>query len=250
VSSLARATNKMTLDGGIDYVRRWGVVEHWALSEASGAAVASISGANSLTAVNAPTSSPGKVYPLARQFTAADGEYFSLADNAATSAGDIDFGIAAWVYLDSKATFRSGITKWGASGQFGYAGPYYSSDTDRFAFFVSSNGTASARVDADALGAPSTGVWHFVLNWHDAVNNTINIRVNHGTVNSVAHAAGIFDNTTAFEIGRRGDGAQPWDGRIQQATLFKSPPGGIAGVIDEISSRLYNGGNGRAYPWR
>lgn len=231
-----------------NYPRRYGVVEHW--PGTSVPRLATISHANDMTAVNSPTSVAGLVYPTAEQYVAASSQYDSLADNAAVSAGDIDFGIAGWVKLASKGSSRTAVNKWGASGQFAYAGPYYDSSPDRFVFYVSPDGTASASVAANALGSPSLATWYFVMNWHDATNNTINIRVNHGTVNSAAHTTGIFDNTTAFEIGRRSDGVQFWDGTIGDITLFKSPPGGIASIINELSSRLYNNGAGRVWPFR
>ncbi len=37
----------------------------------------------------------------ARQYTAANTEFHSIADNASLSTGDIDFMIGGWIYLDS-----------------------------------------------------------------------------------------------------------------------------------------------------
>ena len=52
---------------------------------------------------------------MAAQFTAANSEYLSRADNAALSMGDIDFTIETWVYMDTTPTSGNAMTflgKW------------------------------------------------------------------------------------------------------------------------------------------
>lgn len=243
---------RRSLFGGIDYPARWGVVEHWAGNEASGARLASISSANDMTAVNAPTSAAGLVYPTARQYTAASSQYHSLADNAAVSAGDIDFWLAGWFYFDSIAANRGLIGKWSAATSDEYL-LFYDTSTNRFKWFVCPDGIDANAVSltASTFGALSISTWYFAMAYHDAVSNLIGISINGGAFNTVAHATGVFDGTAAFRVSSYATSPTGFmDGRIGPVTFGKSPPGGIAGLATEIRDRLYNGGAGRAYPWR
>ena len=66
-------------------------------------------------------------------------------------------------------------------------------------FFVSPNGSAEASVNTPS--ALSTGAWHLIVAWHDAVANTINLQVDNGTVYSTTHSAGVVDGPAPFKIG-------------------------------------------------
>ena len=68
-----------------------GLGANWRLDEVSGSGLDSF-GANTLTDNFTVTSSTGLVFPLARQFTAANSEYLSIADNAGTSTSRLLHG--------------------------------------------------------------------------------------------------------------------------------------------------------------
>src|SRR3990167_4965451 len=124
----------------------------------------------------------------AGQFTAANNEFLSIASNASLQTGDIDFTCAAWVYLDSKTTYRFIAAKDGGStiaGDREWA-MVYDSALDRFVFNVFLATDSIKQAVAGNLGVPATGAWYFIVGWHDAAANTVNIQVNNGTVNSVA----------------------------------------------------------------
>ena len=71
-----------------------------------GAATRSISvGANTLTDTNTVGATTGKVSG-ARDFELSNSEYFTIADNAALSVGDVAFTVAAWVNLESSRERR------------------------------------------------------------------------------------------------------------------------------------------------
>lgn len=232
------------------YAARWGLVAAWKLDEASGARLDAY-GSHDLTDNNTVGQAAGKVGNAA-QFVAANNESLSIADNTSLSAGNLDFWAAGWAYLDNKSAERGLIGKYHTVGDQREWLLEWSSASDRFRFIVSSAGTdaTAASINADALGAPSAGAWYFTLVWHDSVNDTINIRVNHGTTNSVGHATGVFDSTAPFRLGDINDGGViPHDGRLDGWSFGKAPPGGLAGVIDEISAVLYNGGAGREWPF-
>ncbi len=183
------------------------------------------------------------------QCVSASSRYLAMAaDSVDLSAGDIDFFIGIWVYLDSKGISKTFFSKWDSTVGEEYI-LYYDFSLDRFYFVVRNTAnSANASVGANNLGSPSTGTWYFILAWHDSVNNTINIRVNGGTANSTAHSAGVRDGTTAVGVGwgRISGTAYIHDGRLDSACMGK-PPTGIAALISAINTSLYNSGVGKGY---
>ena len=81
--------------------------------------------------------------------------------------------------------------------------------TDEFRFGVSNNGTAIVNVDSAITGAVNTAQWYFVVCWHDATADTINISVDNGTASSVAHTTGIH----------QGSGNSKLDGMIAATSM-------------------------------
>lgn len=219
----------------------------WELEEASGTRVDAHS-TNDLSDVATVTQATGKVGNAA-QFTAANGEYLSIADNAALSTGDVDFMLAAWVFLDSKTTFRIIASKYG--GTFGTDQEWnwlYNSSSDRFTFTLRDVSGNVSTVEANNLGSPSISVWYYIIAWHDATANTINIQVNDGTVDSMAHTTGTIDGTGAFEIGNSSVGiGLPMDGRIDQVGFWKGGFPTDGGTFAGARTALYNGGAGLSY---
>lgn len=220
---------------------------YWPLDEASGDAV-DAHAANDLTDNNTVGSAAGKV-DGARDFEAGNSEYFSRADNADLSTGDIDFTIQAWVQLESKGEDRIVVAKWDTTmDNFEYI-LFFDADSDRFVFFVNSNGTVGGTfgsVTANNLGAPSTGTWYLIHCWHDSVNNQLGIAANAGSADTAAYSAGVFNGASNFVLGRNDNTGSPvnyWDGLIDEVGLWKRVLSG-----DE-RAELYNGGSGLAYPF-
>ncbi len=248
---VAAARGKGAPAAPIDYRTRWGLTSFWELEEASGAR-ADAHGTNNLVDNNTVTSAAGKV-GTAAQFTAASSEYLSIIDNASISTGDVDWWLALWGYPDTLTGDPTLASRWNASTGNREYWLGYLSTSGRYALQVSPDGSSSGNttVSANNRGAASTGAWDFVMAWHDSVNNTINIRVNHGTADSAAHTTGVFDSAAVFRLGALISGAgsltEFWNGRLDQAAFGKSPSGGIAALADEISSVLYNSGSGRTY---
>ena len=212
----------------------------WELEETSGTRNDS-KGSNHLTDNNTVASATGKL-GTAADFEVANSEYLSIADNTDLSTGDIDFTFAFWVQLESKAANMQFINKQGAAGTREYTIGYVISG-DRLRFGVSNDGTATTTINADALGSPATATWYFVVVWHDATANTINIQVNNGTTNSVSHTTGVFDGTVAFTMGATATPSTYHDGLLDNVYFWKRVL-----TADEITA-LYNGGNGKDYPF-
>lgn len=218
------------------------LVVYYALDEASGNATDSL-GANDLTDNNTVGSDTG-IQSNCRSFASASSEYFSRADNATLSMGDIDMSIAGWVYLASKPADEMA---WACKGS-GGGGEYdldWLNSSDRFRFRVwGASGFGSAgSVSATTFGAPATSTWYFLVARHAATANTISICVNDGTVDSAAHSAGIFDGGNVFSLGSFGGVADFANGRIDELGIWKRL------LTSAEITELYNGGSGRDYAY-
>jgi len=182
----------------------------------------------------------------AAQFTAANSEYLSIADNAALSMGDIDFTVAGWVYMDSNpASVQMILSHWDAITALSrdYFLGYTGSASDRLEFRVGdgANNTVG-QVSANNLGTVNTGTWYFIVAWHDAAGNTVNIQVNDGIANSSATTGAGGDSSTSFKIGAGQEATTNfWDGRIHDVIIAKQ----IYTAAEKTF--LYNGGNGRSF---
>jgi hypothetical protein len=221
------------------------LISWWALNEASGNAVDS-HGANTLTETSGTIASATGKVGNCRDFEAGDTEYFERADNADLSTGDIDFTIACWLQLESKpANPMEAASKFNRTENQREYTLGWLNTTDRLRFLVSSDGgnTNVGQATANNLGAPSTGVWYFVVCWHDAAANTVNIQVNNGTVDSTAYSLGVLDGSSAFRLGAVSDttAALFWDGLLDEVAIWKRV------LTTDEKTWLYNGDNGRSY---
>lgn len=218
---------------------------YYKLDESSGDALDALATSDLATSGSPPGATTGKVSGC-RTFTAASSQMFSRADNAALSTGDIDYTLAMWVYLASKpaatmdmlsrydvgnTALREYLFVWNASN-------------DRFEFYITNTGGSNNVVTANNFGAPSTGTWYYVVAWHDAAGNTINISVNNGTANSAATTLAPSDTAVATTLGgRTGIATRYWDGRLDEVGFWKRV------LTADEKTFLYNGGNGRSHPF-
>ena len=215
---------------------------YWKLEEASGTRADEL-GISTITDNGSVTRATGKI-GYAAQFNGTS-QSLSHADSATLSTGDTDFTIGAWVNLSSKSGYRVIVAKYDTSiNQREYL-LYYDSITDRFKFTVSSNGTdrALTTVLANNLGSPALNTWYYVVAWHDATANTINIQINNGAVNSASHTTGVLDSTSGFRIGANSEGFQYFSGKIDSVGIWKK----VLTVIERAA--LYNSGIGLEYPF-
>lgn len=210
------------------------LISFWELEEASGTRN-DAHGTNHLTDNNTVTQAAGKV-GSAGQFTAANSEYLSIADNAALSMGDIDLTVGAWVYLDTIGADRGIVAKW-ASGNTEYI--LYVTSGNRARFIVRNAANTADGIISDAFGALTSGTWYFLMGWHDATNDLIGVSVN-GVSNTTSHSTGVRDSNAAFEIGRF-NGSNYFNGRIDQPFVYKRL------LTTTERTWLFNGGAGRSY---
>jgi len=220
------------------------LVAFWKLDETSGTradAFASndLSDNNTVTTLSSPLGS-------AAQFTAANSEFLQQSSGSDLNMGDIDFTLCAWVLLDTKNTDMTIIGKWNNTDKRQYL-LMYNAATDRLQCVVSNDGTdmGATTVVANNHGDVSTATWIFVVFWHDATGNTLNIQVNNGTADSIAHTGGALANSDSFELGSiTGGTVNFWNGAIDAVGVWKNRALG-ASARDE----LYNSGAGMEYPF-
>ncbi len=218
-----------------------GLAGYWTLDEASGNATDYSGNGSTLTDTNTVTRVNGK-FGNAGDFQNSDD--LRVSDNASLSMGNIDFTISTWVNLDSKATSQPFIAK-GASGSVLEYLLFYYVTSDTFRFAVQDSGASNTCVvNATTLGSPSTGTWYFLSAWHDSVNDTLNIQVNDGKVDSQPCSTGSFDGTNSFFLGNIGNNATFLDGKLDDVRVYKR----ILSNTDRLT--LYNWAPGPIGYWK
>lgn len=215
-----------------------GLQSYWQLNERWGLRLDRV-GVNYLTDINTVTRAAGKL-TYAAEFAAASQQYLTIADNPSLSTGDVDFTLAAWVYLTDKSGSRGIIAKstGGSFDTFEYGLDYYKT-LDTFRLLVSNGTTAAA---ATWNPSPALNTWYWIVAWHDSTNDQICIQVNNGPPNCTPYTAGGFDSPFPFTIGRN-YGAWVWNGRIDGAGFWKRV------LTPAERTALYNSGAGCDYPF-
>lgn len=185
----------------------------------------------------------GNPYPnIAAQFINASGQRLTVTDNASLSLGaDTDYTWALWVYMFSKPAPAAILSKYnnGATSTIEHLIRWVG--TDRIEAQIG-NGTTSAIVTANNLGALTLGQWYFLVVQHDSVADTIGISGNNGTFNTTAWANGTQDTAHGLAIGSQTTGnVSTWDGLMDSVGFWKRVL-----TAAELTA-LYNGGVGMAY---
>ncbi len=222
-----------------------GIAGFWKLNETGGVRSDSV-GSNNLSDVNFVTSAVGRVGNAAN-FDETN-RYLSIPDNPSLSTGDVDFTIAAWVYINSLPTtsFQDYVGKFdAASNNREYLLLYYYS-AKKFAFSVSSDGTNpnTKTVTVSSPNPPLASNWYFLVAWHNSINNTLNLQVNNGKPQTLSYSSGVFDSTAPFTIGKRYSGPTAYmNGRIDAVGFWKRV------LTSSERTELYNSGNGLEYPF-
>jgi len=195
------------------------LVAYWDLSEASGTRADGL-GANNLTDNNTVTGTTGPGSHNASLFTHANNESLSHTDNATLSMGDIDFTACVWIKFTTLILYTNIFGQWNSSTNQRSWTVYYDDNTF-LTFGASSNGTIETFLSNNNTGAITTGVWYFVVVWHDSIGNTMNFQVNEGTVKSASYTTGVFDSSAVFNFGVHDGNTNYQDGAMAMAGLWK-----------------------------
>jgi hypothetical protein len=188
---------------------------------------------------------------VAAQFTVANTEYLSAADNAVfPSTGDWTF--AVWVKADSfTATTGNFIAgQWDAGVSQGawailYNDFTFNGNPKRFSFWTSVDGANGTLADATSVGQPALNTWYLIIVKNVASTRTKKIKVNDGTEDSSTYPSGTIWNSTArFCIGSQlssNTPGQTWSGAMRLAGWW----GRLTTNTED--TWLYNSGAGQIY---
>ena len=195
-------------------------------------------GANTLTDNNTVGSAAGKIANAAL-FAAASTEFLSSADNTALSMGDFDFSIGLWFFATTSLDQRTIIAKGDGNTSNGteYA-LYLIANTLRFDVM---SGSAADTIVSAAL---SLSTWYYALARYNAAANTLHLSINDVAVSPVSYSGGSYDSAHPLNIGRWPVfNAWYFDGLLDEVGIWKRY------LSDAEGTLLYNGGNGRTYPF-
>jgi hypothetical protein len=196
-------------------------------------------GSNDLTNNGSVTVGTPKVGAGSASFDATN--YLSVTSTS-FQTGNIDFTLACWIYPRSVSGIKGILNKYeSVTDQREYQ--LFTSGTS-VQFVVSSQGVIGFNSNvATPTSTISLNTWYFVVAWHDATAQTINIQVDNGTTYSASHSGGVFVGTSPFQVGTAVTDTFLWIGRIDEVALWKRLL-----TLSEISD-LYNSGSGLSYPF-
>ena len=236
--------------GGVGTLKT-GMIAWWAFEEADNTSARVDSHTNSLdltnrnnvsyaTGITGGRSGGGPSF-YASDFEESSSKFLERADEALLSTGDIDFTFCCWIKTESQAANMTIASKEN-SGSVREWRLMYNQSIDRIRFATYDSGGAQVGVvDSDEDGALTTG-WHFVIGWHDSVNNLVGVQVDNQTADTAATSGVPSDTAANFRIGARSTTEEDFfDGLIDEAVFFKRL------LTDDEKTYLYNSGSGRFY---
>ncbi len=223
------------------------LVGYWALDEAGGANNALDKHTNGLTLTQSgsPGSAAGLVYAGVRTFAPASTQSFSRNSEAALQTGNIDFTVAAWVWLAAQdSNFRIIAAKGSntaSSVEWGIG-----KDNANAPYAIVFNGSTSLGMATWGSAIQATQ-WYLVTMWHVASESRIYLSVNDGNAVYADLTGDVTTSTYGFSIANYVGGNLYWSGRIGPVAFWKSAAGGGGALSATKRTALYNAGAGFAY---
>jgi hypothetical protein len=209
-----------------------GLVAVYSLDEASGTRSGGAGGLD-LTDNNTVTQAAGKVGNAA-QFTAANSEYLSRADEAALRLNDGDWTVAGWVWFDSLGGGIRPVISKEASGARAWG--IYAEGSLRA---MIGDGGSNVLVVSSGV-TPTTGQWYFVAARHTLASTLLEVRVDANTWASDTYAFTAGTSTAPLWLGQHFAQAGYHNGRLDAWALWERK------LTDSDVDAYYNAGNGRA----
>ena len=173
----------------------------------------------------------------ARQFTADNSEYFTRADNADLSHGNIDFSYSLWLYFDTVDAYQEILKKWSGSGENREAVLFMQS-SGKLRWDTSPDGTSSGVTNLVWDTALSTGKWYHVYLEHDATSNHTGISVNNGAMTTASAASGVYDSNANWQFS---NSSSAYNGRMARVGFWKRL------LTATERTKMYNDDVGLAY---
>lgn len=218
------------------------LVAWWSMNEASGTRVNSVSpGTIDLTDNNTVMSIAGKVGNAATFAAAAANEWLSAPSHANLVMGDNAFTVAGWLFPITGGDASGIVIRKGAPASAGGEWALSRTATTGLMSYRVRNAANSTSVLAD-IGSILNSVWGFFLIEHDPTGDVIAGEVNRGTRVTAALAGGSFIGNSALAIGGDTGGAVELKGHMDEVAIWRRL------LTTPEKDRLYNSGNGMAYP--
>lgn len=216
------------------------LVSCWSMDESStGAGAVSRAdskGSNTLTDNNTVASAAGK-FSNGADFERSNSEYLSIAD-ASQSGLDFtsSFSFAYWLKPESVRQMNI-MNKWvGTGNQRSYS---HEVTPTTIGFNVSPNGTTNASMTPNPTHSLATSTWaHIAISWNDSTDVAAVFFNGSLISSSTLTSAGIFNSTSAFQLGKDQGTTAYLDGILDEFAIW-SKAITTAEVVD-----LYNGGTG------
>lgn len=211
------------------------LVAYWKMDEASGDRADSV-GASTLVDNSGVGSATGLVYSNAASFVSAESDNLTVANNAAISAGDIDFWVATWVYMTALVAWSVIVHKGNVNSVLSEYewGLLRSSTTTQYAFWLS-NGSSGKQLSFPT-GTVALDSWVLLVAYHDAANDLVGVSANGAAPTTSAWSGGCWDSALALKVG----GHAYITGRVGPMMIGK----GYVPDADDLTW-LYNSGSGR-----
>ena len=202
-ASEATADFTATLLGSLDGIGT-AIDSHYPMEEVSGTRFDATGNQENLEDINTVGQAAGQIGNAA-DIVRANSE--TLRGTITThSPGNADITFAGWFRVDTVAVTGALVSK--TSEDVG-AGEYqlqFVPGANRIRWIVFNPTPSSTIVVANSFGNIPRDVFLFVVCWHDATANTINIQINNGTVDSAAFSAsGMNQGNARFRVGAHGD---------------------------------------------
>lgn len=224
------------LKTAVSYDFSSGLIAYWRLEEASGSRTDASGSGNSLAVL---ATDPGRTTGIVNfgldLSSSGVNDLLQIADNASISMDGSTMSFQCWVKYNTAPVNNTAVfAKWNGDEEYllWHTG-------SRFQVAIRNSGdTANGSVNADTIGAPSSGVWYHVCGGYDG--STVWVQVNGGARDSVSYSSGINDSTVALTVGEFTGLTASIDATIDELALWKNRTLSSDEVI-----RLYNGGSGR-----
>lgn len=199
-------------------------------------------GASELTDYNTVAQGAGLVgYSADLELNSSEQLY--VADNAALSVGGNAYKAwAGWIKIESfSGLWMTVVGKWDSSNAESEIAINPTTHQVQLTVRDPAN-TANANAIATSQGALNAGEWYFVYAYHDEHEDEIGISVNNGPVNTLAYADGVRNGTSYLRLGSVG-ASQYFDGELDEWAVWDRT------LTPQELDYLYNGGQGRGYPF-
>ncbi len=127
------------------------------------------------------------------------GTYVGIADSSSLRVTNLT--LAFWFRLDSEATARELVNKFGSSGSLSFGSEYAGSDRT-IRFRISTDGSLGTLTDCPSTTAITTGTWYHFAGTYDG--SEMRVYLNGALENSLPKSGGIFNSAEELKVGRYG----------------------------------------------